>query len=136
MRSVPGGGKHNRIGAGRILDQREILALLILFQLTLLGEVGLMPMLAACVNCKIHFNDNWAESYFSSTANGLICRDCEANFVDKIRLTKTTANCLANLKLIDQADKQTLNEIEKALIDHFTETLGRRPKMAKYVATL
>ena len=35
--------------------QRDILALLILFQLTLLREVGLFPILNACANCKTQY---------------------------------------------------------------------------------
>ena len=75
------------------------------------------------------------EFYFSSSANGLICRDCEASFPDKLRLTHTAANCLSNLKLIAEAQEKTLNEIETVLIHHFTELLGRKPKMAKYILT-
>ena len=73
------------------------------------------------------------EVYFSSSANGLICRDCQGSFSDKIRLTKNAANCLSNLKLIAEADEKTLNEIEKILISHFTELLGQPPKMAKHI---
>ena len=111
------------------------LSLLILFQLTLLKEVGLMPILDYCVNCKTRYERRATsdEFYFSSSANGLICRDCEASFPDKIRITKTAANCLTNLKLITDANEKTLNEIERVLIHHFTETLGKPPKMAKYI---
>jgi len=73
------------------------------------------------------------EIYFSSSANGLICRDCEVSFPDKIRLSKKAAGCLGNLKLIADADEKTLNEIEKILIGHFTEILHHQPKMAKYI---
>jgi recombinational DNA repair protein (RecF pathway) len=76
------------------------------------------------------------EVYFSSSANGLICRDCEASFPDKISLTQTAANCLSNLKLIAESQEKTLKEIEAVLIHHFTELLGRKPKMAKYILTL
>ncbi len=139
-------------------ESRETLALLILFQLSLLREIGLQPILNACVNCKTSFehrNSNIEHPvYFSSSANGLICRDCEASFPDKIRLTKNAANCLlvlskpvlgapvlsnvevvegANAKLIAEAQEKTLNEIEKILIHHFTEILHRQPKMAKYI---
>ncbi len=76
------------------------------------------------------------EVYFSSSANGLICRDCEASFPDKISLTQTAANCLSNLKLIAESQEKTLNEIETVLVHHFTELLGRKPKMAKYILTL
>ena len=111
------------------------LALLILFQLSLLKEIGLQPILNACVNCKSQYTirNTQYDVYFSNSANGLICKDCEASFPDKIRLTKTAANCLANVKLIAEADEKTLNEIEKILVYHFTEILGRPPKMAKYI---
>jgi hypothetical protein len=58
--------------------------------------------------------------------------DCEANFPDKIKLSKDAANILSNLRLLPQSQEKTLREIEKVLIHHFTETIGRPPKMAKY----
>ncbi|MHC4460334.1 MAG: DNA repair protein RecO [Planctomycetota bacterium] len=115
------------------IEYRGTLALLIIFQLALLKEIGLMPILNACVNCKNNFSADWPQSYFSSSANGLICRDCEASFPDKVRLTGNAANCLTNLKLIAESDEKTLNEIEKVLLYHFTELLGRPPKMAKHI---
>jgi DNA repair protein RecO (recombination protein O) len=127
-------------------EPRNNLALLILFQLSLLKEVGLQPILSYCVNCKTRYERPAAtcrrwhggrvtsdELYFSSSANGLLCKDCEANFPDKIRLTKTAANFLSNLKLIANGDEKTLLEIEKVFVRHFTEILRRTPKMAKYV---
>lgn len=126
---------------------RDTLVLLILFQLALLKEVGLQPILSYCVNCKTRYETrytrderretkdetNWSEAYFSSSANGLICRDCEVSFPDKIRLSKNAAGCLTNLKMIAESKGKTLNEVEKVLIHHFTNTLGRPPKMAKHI---
>ena len=120
-------------GRGTRDERRKTLSLLILFQLTLLREAGLQPILNACANCKSDFSANWPQSYFSSLANGLICRDCEGSFPDKIRLTKTAANCLSNLKLLAQSEEQTLNEVEEVLIHHFTELFHKPPKMAKYI---
>ncbi|MHC4070033.1 MAG: DNA repair protein RecO [Planctomycetota bacterium] len=116
-------------------SSRDTLVLLILFQLALLKEVGLQPILSNCVNCKTRYEtrDTRYEVYFSSSANGLICRDCEASFPDKIRLSKNAAGCLTNLKMIAESKGKTLNEIEKVLIHHFTNTLGRPPKMAKHI---
>jgi len=116
-------------------ERRNILALLILFQLGLLKEVGLQPILSYCVNCKTQYaiRDTQYETYFSSSANGLVCKDCEAGFIDKIRLSKNAADCLSDLKLIARADEKTLLEIEKVFVQHFTEILRRPPKMAKYV---
>ena len=115
--------------------QRDILALLILFQLTLLTEIGLQPIISHCVNCKTSYESRGAryELYFSSSANGLICRDCEPSFTDKIRLTKEASACLASLKRIPGSEEKTLKEIEKVLINHLTVLLGRAPKMAKHI---
>ena len=108
------------------------LTLLIVFQLALLSLVGSKPVLRSCVNCKRPFDGKWPEAYFSSPANGLICNDCEFSFANKIRLIKSAAACLAEMKLIAKAPKQTVNQIEKVLIYHFTELLHKPPKMAKY----
>ena len=118
-------------------DHRDTLALLILFQLVLLKEIGLQPVLNYCVNCKTKFDNRVSkvgnQIYFSSLANGLVCRDCEASFPDKVRLSKNVSHCLTNLKKLAESNEKTLNEIEKVLVRHFTETLGRPPKMAKYI---
>ncbi len=116
-------------------QQRDILALLILFQLTLLREIGLQPILNHCANCKTQYaeRNTQYETYFSSSANGLICRDCEPSFPDKIRLTKAASACLAAFKQIPGSEEKTLKEIEKVLVHHLTGLLGRTPKMARHI---
>jgi len=112
---------------------RDILALLIRFQLDLLKEIGLLPVLNSCVNCKKTFSPAWPEIYFSNPANGLLCKDCETSFPEKMRLTKSAADCLANPAAIAQAKKTTLKQVEQALVSYFTYNLGRPPKMAKHI---
>jgi DNA repair protein RecO (recombination protein O) len=116
-------------------ETRDTLLLLILFQLTLLREIGLIPILNTCANCKTQYaiRGTQYEAYFSSSANGLICKDCEASFPDKIKLSQNALDCLANVKLLAETNEKTLNEIQQVLIKHFTEILHRPPKMAKYV---
>jgi DNA repair protein RecO (recombination protein O) len=118
-------------------NKHRILALLVIFQLALLKEVGLQPVLNCCTNCKTKYEHRASSIenpvYFSSSANGIICRDCEASFPDKILLSPPAANCLANLKFIAEAKEKTLNEIEGILTGHFTELLGHQPKMAKHI---
>ena len=63
----------------------------------------------------------------------IICKDCEQNFVDKIKLSKTAATCLANPEKLVLAEKKVLNEIEKILVYHFTELIGKPTRMAKYI---
>jgi DNA repair protein RecO (recombination protein O) len=116
-------------------QRRDLLIRLILFQFVLLHEVGLRPVLSACANCKKPCGADRREIYFSASANGLVCRDCEMSFPDRIRLSPKVAHCLADLKRIAQADRATLDEIEQVLIHHFTHVLGRPPKMAAHLLT-
>lgn len=119
--------------ASQAKDKAALMAGLILFQLSLLKEIGLQPVLKNCVNCKNNFSGRWPEVYFSSSENGLICRDCEEGFPDKIRISKPAANALAGPKLTPSSNPKVLDEIERILVYHFTEILGRPPKMAKYI---
>ncbi len=84
-------------------------------------------------NCKRPLTAEWRESYFSSVANGLICRDCEMSFSDKMRLNVKAAHAMADLKQMAQADEKLLDEIERLLIHHFTHILGRLPKLARHI---
>ena len=116
-----------------VSDRRDIIIRLILFQVVLLGEAGMHPVLKACANCKRPLTAEWRESYFSSVANGLICRDCEMSFPDKLRLNIRAAHALADLKQMAQADEKLLDEIERLLIHHFTHILGHPPKLARHI---
>lgn len=118
---------------GKVGDERrDILLRLILFQLVLLHEVGLRPVLHACANCKRPYGTAWREVYFSPAASGLVCRDCEMSFADKVRLGFKAATGLSDVKRLAAAEERTLDEIERVLIRYFTHLLGRRPKMAEY----
>lgn len=116
-------------------ERRDMLALLILFQLGLLREVGLQPILSCCANCKTKYDarNTKYEFYFSNSANGLICRDCEVSFADKVRLSAGVAAALTSLKQIPGSPEKILMQIEKVLVYHFTGLLGRPPKMAKHI---
>jgi DNA repair protein RecO (recombination protein O) len=116
-------------------NKSEMLALLILFQLALLKEAGLSPILNRCTNCKTtsDIRHPTSDLYFSSSANGLICRNCENAYHDKFRLTKKAAATLTNLKLLAQSDENTLNDIQKLFVYHFTELTHSPPKMAKHI---
>jgi DNA repair protein RecO (recombination protein O) len=114
-------------------DKGDILALLILFQLSLLKDTGYCPIINACANCGNAFSGRWGRSYFSSSANGLLCRDCQGSFPDKTSVTTVASECMADLKKIAAAEKSTLNEVERILVYHFTEILHKPPRMAKYI---
>ena len=113
-------------------NSNQSITLLIIFQLTLLNEVGAKPLLGRCANCKARHPDKWPSIYFSSVANGIVCPDCEVSFADKRRISRVSAEVLSNLQNIPKANKNTIFEIESLLVNHFTEIMHRRPRMAKY----
>ena len=118
-------------------DRRDVLALLIIFQLGLLKEIGIAPVLSRCVNCNCSYdNVLWQRGYFSHLANGLICRDCEGSFPDRIGLNKTMTEVLTDIRLMATAQEKTLYQIERLMIEHFSGILGNRPRMAKHILEL
>jgi DNA repair protein RecO (recombination protein O) len=113
-------------------NDQQSLAELISFQLMLLQQIGSGLVLDQCINCRTAYNSKWPQIYFSSSSHGLVCRDCEASFADKIRLEKKAADFFCGLKPVTGADENELRQIEKLLVYHFTQMLHRPPKMAAY----
>jgi len=120
-------GEITRIEKGRGLVP------LIIFQLNVLREIGLSPVLDQCVNCRNPFSGKWHEVYFSSNAKGLICKDCQGPFPDKIVIAPNAIKCLLHAESLTLAQNPTLVQIEGFLINYITDALGRPVKMAKYI---
>jgi DNA repair protein RecO (recombination protein O) len=115
----------------------KILAWLILYQLRLLEEIGLGPMLDACVNCSGDIDQTRVGNahptvYFSSNHNGLLCSDCEMAFLEKRVINTSMLDILQSPARLPKAEMRKLKDIEGLLIYHFTELLHKPPKMAKY----
>ena len=115
-------------------EQNLTYAWLILYQLRLLEESGVAPMLNACVNCgaKSEPRQSWSGHYFSSRQNGLLCPNCEMAFAEKHAIDVSTLNVLQNPAQLPKTDIRELKKIEALLIYHFTELLHKPPRMAKY----
>lgn len=136
-------------------EDAAILAWLILYQLRLLEETGVMPVLNTCVNCgatakssppaKSHkFSSCQGRVprkgegvtgrgyYFSSRENGVLCSGCEAAFTEKRIIDTAMLNVLQNPAKLPKTEIKVLKEIERLLVYHFTELLNKSPKMAKY----
>lgn len=113
--------------------RRDRLGLLVVFQLSLLREVGLYPVFSRCLNCQTSTQPPRSTLFFSHSANGLVCRDCEMSFPDRIPLPAEVVDCLAQISRLARAPVQTLLQVETLLIDHFTYLLHTRPKTAKWV---
>lgn len=120
-------------------DKSTVLSKLILFQLGLLKEIGLLPLLKRCANCGASFDTvAFKQVYFSSSANGFVCRDCENSFPEKVKVSLNTARCFNDLQKLQsaQADVNTLTEMEKILIQHLTYLNGREFRTAGYLVRL
>ncbi len=122
--------------AGSEFARRDRLGLLVVFQLSLLREVGLAPMFSHCLNCKATIAPSLAVVFFSHGANGLVCRDCEMSFPDRMPLPTEVTVCLVQMNQLAGASVQTLLQVESLLIDHFTYLLRARPKTAKWVLSM
>jgi DNA repair protein RecO (recombination protein O) len=118
--------------------------LFLAFQLDLFRESGYLPDLSACSNCRRAFNDRQGPWSFSPSRSGIICGDCEGVAHDRIgidpRLLSMVGLVLrlprqngALLRLPRLTRHQT-DPINRIFAAHMQHTLGRRLRVAKYVA--
>jgi len=114
----------------------KVLPYLVLFQLALLGQSGSKPLCDCCANCKRKFADNWQQFYFSSSANGLVCRDCESAFVDKKKISGECAKCLNRSAKIPGCNNKVLVEMQNLLIEYITHILERPMRTAPMILKL
>ncbi|MHC4551477.1 MAG: DNA repair protein RecO [Planctomycetota bacterium] len=126
-------------------NQANRLAWLILYQLRLLEEIGVLPEFTECVNCGTTINSPPAKGeypeggrgssinlYFTSHSNGLLCEGCETAFVEKRKINPHIVTILQNPAKLPKTAEDQLAQIEQLLIYHLTELLNKPPKMAKY----
>ena len=110
----------------------SVLPVLIDYQMTLLTEAGVAPLLDRCTNCGAPTGGFRTDLYFSSAANGLLCPGCEQTFTDKRRISFACAELLSLSVPAEKASDAVRAEAEQLLLYHFTELMHRPPKMAKY----
>jgi DNA repair protein RecO (recombination protein O) len=119
-------------------NQRE--EFFLAFEMDLLHESGFLPQLTACVSCA-QPADHHGPIYFSPARGGLVCRDCEATFPDRMpldprllrllqALSKFPGSAARRLPMLSRHQTDPLNEILAAHTEH---TLGRPLRMRPYV---
>jgi DNA repair protein RecO (recombination protein O) len=114
----------------------KILPFLILFEFSLLEETGSQPLCDSCANCKRKFDPSWKQYFFSLSAPGLVCRDCEAAFVDKKIINPECAACLNQPTKVLNAKPAVLGDVGEILIEYITSLLERPPKTAGMILKL
>jgi DNA repair protein RecO (recombination protein O) len=114
----------------------KTLPFLILFQFDILSLTGSQPICDSCANCKRKFDTDWSSYFFSASARGLVCRDCESAFVDKKMLPFDCACCFNQPPKVLSAQHSTLVKVEEILIDYITNILERPPRTADMILRL
>jgi DNA repair protein RecO (recombination protein O) len=99
------------------------------FEFSVLGQMGATPICTGCSNCKRPLAADWQDFYFSSTANGLLCRDCEGGFIDRKIIPRNIAKYL-NAPANITPDKRTLAQTQNLLLEYITYVLERPLKTA------
>ncbi len=112
-------------------SRQHCLALIIIFELGLLTELGTAIPMKNCGNCGRNLMGN-LEIYFCAETGGFICRDCEMSFSDKFKAPPKIVEAITNPQKLETIDEKSLWEIEKLLIHHFAYTLGKMPKTASF----
>ena len=86
------------------------------FQGALLSAIGYAPVMRQCVSCGKP-RVRGTRAYFSSSAGGLVCRDCEMHHVEKRRISPAL--------LDDGPAAQSAVEWFSLLDYHLTNVAGR-----------
>ena len=103
------------------------------FQRSLLIEIGLMPQGEHCVGCRSAIAPDGAEgAYFTSHEGGLLCRNCEASYVEKRRVSPDAIRMLSGGLL----DDPPAGEAFALLNYHISHLMHKEPRLAKFVLTV
>ncbi len=102
---------------------------LVRFQQHLLTEIGLAPELSRCVVCG-RTPGRTEPTYFGSSEGGVICRHCEAPFVEKRRVSPDVLRALCRREPLRSAAAVGAFDV---LNYHLSHLMGREPRLAEHV---
>lgn len=107
-----------------LCDSADVIGPLVDYQRVLLGDVGLIPIFESCVSCGRSV-DGEGELYFSSRDGGLVCRDCEASYIEKRSVSPAM---LPALRMVDRTGTYD-RDVLRLLNHHITHLIGRPPSV-------
>jgi DNA repair protein RecO (recombination protein O) len=105
-----------------LCDASNVVGPLLHYMRVLLGDVGLIPIFEECVSCGRSV-DAESELYFSSREGGLVCRDCEASYIEKRMVTQAMLPALRNMDQTGTYDR----DVVRLLNHHVSHLIGRPP---------
>jgi DNA repair protein RecO len=112
------------------------------FELDLMRESGYLPELTTCVGCLNALSPREA-TYFSPSHGGVICRNCEGSFPDRMSLDPRLLGLLQSIVRLPKSNgspqrlprltRHQTDPLNRLFADHMQHTLGRRLRMVEYV---
>jgi DNA repair protein RecO (recombination protein O) len=119
--------------------------LFLAFQLDLFREAGYLPDLSACSNCRRVFGDRQAGSWsFSPARGGIVCGDCEGIAHDRIAIDPRLLSMVGlilrlprqngALQRLPRLTRHQTDPLNRIFAGHMEHTLGRRLRVARFVA--
>jgi DNA repair protein RecO (recombination protein O) len=119
-------------------DEKPQLAI-IRFELTILREIGQLPILNQCVSCEEAVQQGKSYGFWISQG-GLICPSCQVDKYQKDGIQAGTIAVLRNLayepdQVISRLDISISQQkqIRKIITSIISYTLGQRPKLLRYI---
>jgi DNA repair protein RecO (recombination protein O) len=108
------------------------------FELVLLRELGYSPTLTSCAACGEPLAA--AQPAFSAAAGGMLCRNCQPRFRDRVPLAPESWEALKALTEPGEPwqrgwSQAARAEVRRALGQYVTYLLGRRPRLLPYLGS-
>ena len=119
---------------GHNISQNQKMALVIVFELGLLTEVGMAIPANKCCNCRGGLEGR-GDVFFCAETGGFICRDCEGTFVEKFKVDPQVLTAISKPQTLDHLPQNILWDAERLLIHHLAYLLHKMPKTASYFLT-
>jgi DNA repair protein RecO (recombination protein O) len=112
------------------------------FELELLREAGYLPAFSTCVSCGSSAGD-WPRAWFSPARGGILCRNCEAAFPDRVELDVRLLRLVQMILLLPRAEgpsprlprlsRHQTDPLNRMLADQVEHTLGRPLRLRRYI---
>lgn len=130
-----------RTGLEQLETSERPLHGIVRFEIEVLREIGQLPEFEQCLVCQEPLHPGTTYSFWISQG-GLICRGCQKGGFQSVQINPGTISILQNLCGQENAlqNRIVLNngqvaEIRRLLSGMICETLGRRPRMARYLVS-
>jgi len=110
-------------------------AVLVDFEMLLLGEVGLKPIWQRCCLCGREL-PKVGKLYFSSGSGGMLCGDCNSAVSEKRLVDRDALAVLQHPETTQTADTQNVIKAHGTLCYHQRELLGKHSTVMKFLNQL